>query len=153
MHALRDSIVKAHGGQQMSREEIHAEMEKVFAKMNRSKKNTTKQLPTIATRKRTTTTFGITQTFPEYEKSEYVPSHQSSFNRIWVFGAAGKIEPVYVHTGLNDGKFTEISSPTLKVGDQILIGLNSETETPTTNQARSPLSPTQGPRMGGGGMR
>jgi HlyD family secretion protein len=143
--ALRDSINKAHGGE-LSREEIQAEMQKVFAKMN--KQNSKPKVQSLATRRRTTTTFGITQTFPEYEKSAYQPEHQSGFGRIWILNSSGKLEPVYVRTGLSDGKFTEISSQTLKVGDQIILMAISPDN--GTQQVRSPLTATPGQGMRGG---
>jgi HlyD family secretion protein len=145
--AIRDSINKAHGGE-MSRDEIRAEMQKIFVKMAMPNKNTKKQTPVV--QRRTRTTFGITQTFPEYEKSIYEPNHQSGFGKVWILNASGKLEPVYVHTGLNDGKFTEITSPTLKAGDQIVTAANSPDD--NTQKVSSPLTGQgQGIRMGGGG--
>ena len=147
--AIRDSIQKAHGGE-MSREEVRAEMQKVFAKMGQASARTKKAQP-IETRTRTATTFGITQTFPEYEKSAYEPDHQSGFGRIWILEASGKLEPVYVRTGLNDGKYTEISAPTIKAGDQIVLSANELDDNNT--QGRSPLTGQGQMRFGGGGFR
>ncbi|HVN48574.1 MAG TPA: efflux RND transporter periplasmic adaptor subunit [Bacteroidota bacterium] len=146
-HTVRDSILKAHGGT-LSQEDMHAEMQKYFAKQARKSKT---QQP-IATTKRTSTTFGITQTFPEYEKSPYVVDHQSGFGRVWIMNADKKLEPVYIRTGLSDGKFTEITTTKLQVGDQILLGASSSTDDASNQQLRSPLqSQQQGP--GRGGMR
>jgi HlyD family secretion protein len=148
-HAVRDSILKAHGGN-LSQEEMHAEMQKYFAKLTHSSK---KPQP-IATRKRTTATFGITQTFPEYEKSPYIVDHQGGSGRVWILNADKKIEPVYVRTGLSDGKYTEITTPKLKPGDQIILGLSS-TDDAASQQLRSPLQggQQQGPGRGMGGGR
>jgi multidrug efflux pump subunit AcrA (membrane-fusion protein) len=146
--ALRDSIQKAHGGE-MSREEIRAEMQKIFAKET-AQQLKTKKIPPLAVHKRTTSTFGITQTFPEYEKSTYQPDHQSGSGKVWIQNSSGKLEPVYVRTGLSDGKYTEISSQTLKVGDQIV--LSATTQDDNTQQTRSPLTGSQqGIRTGSGG--
>jgi len=148
--AIRDSIQKAHGGE-MSRDEIRAEMQKIFAKMT-IRQSKTKKTPPLAVHKRTTSTFGITQTFPEYEKSTYQPDHQSGSSKVWIQNASGKLEPIYIRTGLSDGKYTEISSQTLKAGDQIV--LSATTQDDNTQQARSPLTGSQQPqgmRTGGGG--
>ena len=148
-HAVRDSIQKAHGGE-MSREEVLAEMQRVFAKME---KPAIKKTHPLAVYKRTTSTFGITQTFPEYEKSTYEPDHQSGFGRVWIQSSSGKLQPVYVRTGLTDGKYTEIRSQKLKIGDQIVLSVTS-TQDDNNQQTRSPLTMSQrGMRMGGGGPR
>jgi HlyD family secretion protein len=33
-----------------------------------------------------------------------------------------ELEPVSVRVGISDGRFTEISSDSLKVGDQVIVG-------------------------------
>ncbi len=149
--AIRDSIQKAHGGE-MSREDLHGEMQKVFAKMA-SQQSKKKNIQPLVTHKRTSTTFGITQTFPEYEKSSYQPDHQSGSGKVWIQNSSGKLEPVYVHTGLSDGKYTEINSRTLKAGDQIVLAATSTDD--DMQQTYSPLTGTQGQgfRGGGGGPR
>jgi HlyD family secretion protein len=146
--ALRDSINKAYGGE-LSREEIRVEIQKLLAKREKQKSHSSIQ--TLATRRRTTSTFGITQTFPEYEKSAYQPARVSGSGRIWILNSTGKLEPVYVRTGLTDGKFTEINSQTLKTGDQIVLSANLPDN--NAQQTRSPLTPTPGPGMRGGGPR
>ena len=147
-HAIRDSIQKVHGGE-MTREEIRAEMQKMFAK-TAIQQSKTKKTPPLVVHKRTTTTFGITQTFPEYEKSTYQADHQSGYGKVWIQNSSGKLEPVYVRTGLSDGKYTEISTQNLKVGDQIVLSANAPDD--NVQQTRSPLTGTQqGTRSGGGG--
>ena len=147
--AVRDSIKKVHGD--MSREDLIAEVQKYFAKKGQHGRTPVKGHP-IATRVRTTTTFGITQTFPEYEKSPYLAEHQSGFGRVWILNADKKLEPVYVRTGLSDGKYTEITTDKLKPGDQIVLGISSGEDDAANQQLRSPLSgQQQGP--GGRGMR
>jgi HlyD family secretion protein len=148
VRAIRDSIQKAHSGE-MSREDLRAEMQKVFAKMT-IQRSKIKKTPPLAVHKRTTSTFGITQTFPEYEKSTYQPDHQSGAGKVWIQNISGKLEPVYIHTGLSDGKYTEISSQTLKVGDQIVLSATAQDD--NIQQTRSPLTGSQqGMRTGGGG--
>ncbi len=143
--AVRDSIKKVHSD--ISREDLMAEIQKYFAKRGQHGRTPVKGQP-IATRVRTTTTFGITQTFPEYEKSPYIADHQSGFGRVWILNADKKLEPVYVRTGLSDGKFTEITTDKLKPGDQIVLGISSGEDDAANQQMRSPLS---GQQQGPGG--
>ena len=95
--------------------------------------------------------FGIDSKFPEYQKSAYIPSHQSGRGRVWILKSNGKLEPVFVQTGLNDGRYTEITSQRLKAGDQIVLGATSLADALET-VAPSPLSGQSQQRpMGGGG--
>jgi multidrug efflux pump subunit AcrA (membrane-fusion protein) len=105
----------------------------------------TKKLPKTAQ-------FGIELRFPEYEKSPYVPLHQGGRARVWVLNNAGKLEPVNVRTGVTDGKFTEITSQSLKAGDKIVLGVLSSGDVAS---ATSPLTGagTQQRPGGGGGFR
>jgi multidrug efflux pump subunit AcrA (membrane-fusion protein) len=95
--------------------------------------------------------FGIVSKFPEYQKSAYIPSHQSGRGRLWILKANGLLEQINVRTGLNDGRFTEITSMRLNPGDQIVLGATSgdapagQTASPLTGQGQ------QRP-MGGGGF-
>jgi HlyD family secretion protein len=93
------------------------------------------------------TKFGIDLRFPEYQKSQYVASHQAGRGRVWVLNAGGKLEPVMVKTGISDGKFTEISTESLKPGDQIVMAATADGA--DAAQA-SPLTAgqQQGPRGG-----
>lgn len=51
--------------------------------------------------------------------------------------ADGKLTPIEVNTGISDGRLTEISSPTLKVNDKVIVGENQTDESaasaPTSN--------------------
>jgi len=150
MKATRDSIVTAHGGQ-MSDEELMTEMRKVFEKVRRPVEQ-----PVAAAQKRPArpaqgTRFGIQNNYPEYQKSAFVPSHQSGRGRVWTMNSSGKLEPVFVVTGISDGRFTEITSHSLKAGDQLVLGASSSADTPA-GQTANPLAPS-GQRPGGGGMR
>ncbi len=143
---LRDSIQAAHGGT-MSREEMMAEMRKILVPGQGMRGGRTAQVPkqTLLPPK-AGTRYGITARFPEYQKSAYVPLHQSGRGRIWILNAQGKLDPVFLQTGLTDGRFTEVTSAALKPGDQIIMGVSNAESSP--GQARSPLA-GQGP-MGGG---
>ncbi len=95
--------------------------------------------------------FGITLRFPEYEKSAYVPVHQAGRGRVWVVDAKGMVTPVFVWTGTTDGRYTEVTSPELKPGQQIVLGVNTKSD--AANAARSPLTGGSLQRPGGGGPR
>ena len=96
--------------------------------------------------------FGIVSNYPEYQKGAYIPSHQSGRGRVWVSKSNGLLESVFVRTGLNDLKYTEINSSRLKPGDQVVLGVTSDNNT-TPQQGQSPLT-SQGQRgPGGGGFR
>ena len=95
--------------------------------------------------------FGITPRFPEYEKSAYVPLHQAGRARVWVMNAKGKVEPVFVRTGTTDGKYTEVTSPDLKPGEQVVLGVTTNSE--AEGAARSPFTGANQQRSRGGGFR
>ncbi len=95
-------------------------------------------------------TFGITPTFPEYQKSGYDIREFKGFGRFWVVNEKGKLVPVFVQTGLNDGRFTEIHNATLAEGQKIVIGLQGNN---TTQLQTSPLTGATSRPMGGGPPR
>ena len=142
--AMRDSIQKAHGGS-LSPDELRAEMQNVFAARKALQKAPASGIKPLNQRKASTPVFGIDNRYPEYEKSVYVPEHQAGRARLWILGANGKLEPVFVRTGVTDGRFTEITSSQLKPGDQIVLGATANGE--AAADARSPFGPGQ--RMGG----
>jgi HlyD family secretion protein len=149
---MKDSITAAHGGN-MSQDELRSEMQKVMTTWKGGAKPPAK--PVIPQMKipSKTAQFGIEVRFPEYQKSAYVPLHQAGRARVWVLNAAGKLEPVIVRTGITDGKFTEVSSQTLKAGDQIVMGVTSNGDVAS---AKSPLTGGGGGQQrpgGGGGFR
>jgi HlyD family secretion protein len=147
---MRDSINAAHGGN-MSEDDLRAEMRQAFGG-TRGRGN---QAPPPAMKEVKPTgmvAYGITQRFPEYQKSPSTLAQQTGRGRVWILNAQGKLDPVYVRTGLNDGRFTEIKTSDLKAGDQIVLGVSSNSD--AADLARSPLS-GQGPggRPMGGGFR
>lgn len=149
--AMRDSIVAAHGGQ-MSDDAVMAEMRKVFEKM-RGQRAPQAPAPRPPQKKPGQgTRFGIQNNFPEYQKSTYTVEHQAGRGRVWILNSSGKLEPVFVVTGITDGRFTEVQSAGLKAGDQLVLGATSNSEV-ATGASPNPLT-GQGQRpMGGGGFR
>ena len=145
---VRDSIQTAHGGN-LSQEELRVEMGKLFRRMRGGEGRATPEVKQQVKLPTGDTKFGITQRFPEYQKSAYIPLHQSARGRIWILNAQGKLEPVLVRTGVTDGKFTEITSNELKPGDQIVMGVSNSDVV-----VEQPRSPFTGPgQMGRGGDR
>ncbi len=141
---LRDSIMNAHGGS-LSREEVFAEMQKV---MKRQKPGSSaNKMPASAESNKK---FDIIQSFPQYQKSSFSPMDQQGRGRIWIKNAQGKLEPVFVRTGLNDGQNTEIISDKFKEGDEIIIGVITTGNNSSNQQTRNPLT---GQGQPGGGMR
>jgi len=146
---IRDSIQSAHGGN-LSPEDLRSEMQKMFASRTAPKK-----VPTTLSKPKSKASadaaeFGVISDYPEYQKSAYIPSHQSGRGRVWILKSNGLLESVFVKTGLNDGRYTEINSMRLKPGDQIVLGATSDNGG-TSQQVQSPLtSQSQGQRPGGG---
>jgi HlyD family secretion protein len=132
--ALRDSIQAAHGGT-LSPEDLRNEMQKFFG--NRPAKKEQVAMKQIRP-PRATDAFGITQRFPEYEKSAYVPQHQAGRGRVWVVDSTGKLSPVFVRTGVTDGKYTEITTSKLNNGDRIVMGVDFDDG--GASQARNPFT-------------
>ena len=152
---IRDSVMAAHGGQ-MSPEELRAEMGKVFEKRHAGGEPGRKAVAQVPATKHLAppsgggTKFGITQLYAQYQKSPYVPNHQSGRARIWILNAQNKLQPVFVRTGVTDGRFTEVWTDSLKPGDQIVLGATSTSEVASA----SPLSGGGQQRPGGpGGFR
>ncbi|HQJ74729.1 MAG TPA: efflux RND transporter periplasmic adaptor subunit [Bacteroidota bacterium] len=141
---LRDSIVKAHGGN-LSQEEIFAEFRKAMARRE--------QQPAALSQPSTNKTgsvqkFDIIQSYPQYQKNFVALDTQKGRGRIWIKNSKGKLEPIFVRTGLNDGQYTEIITDKLKEGDEIIIGVVTNSS-PTNQQTRNPLTGSQ-PQPGGG---
>jgi len=97
--------------------------------------------------------FGITQIYPQYQKSSVLPTEEFNRGRIWIKNSTGKLEPVFVRTGLNDGQFTEIITDAIKTGDEIIVGVISNNPEKVGSAQGNPLlgGQQQGPggRMGG----
>jgi HlyD family secretion protein len=148
MSGIRDSIIAAHGGK-MAEEDLRGEMRKVFDKMRPARPTS---IVKPAARAGQNTKFGIQNMFPELQKSVSTTARQRARGRVWVLTADKKLEPVTVTTGLSDGKYTEIVTSTLKVGDEIVLGATSTAAAKNNGQSTTnPLAPTQQRPMGGGG--
>lgn len=148
--AIRDSIQSARGGN-LSRDELRQEMQKYFAKSSRKK--TDKQLTDKYKPENTgSNKFTIVSAFPQYQKSYYSLQDKTGRGRIWTKNADGKLDPLFVRTGLNDGRFTEIISDKIAEGQQIVIGAISN-NADAGQSARSPLMGSQQQMMGSGRPR
>jgi len=178
IQAFRDSLQKAKGGN-VSREEIFAAMQKRFGTQfgggfggrrdqnqaqgqnnNRMANNQKVQtLPGQARRVQgDAANFGIDQKFEFYRKSSYSPADQFGMGRIWVKNANGLLEPVFVRTGITDGRYTEIYTDKLQEGQEIIVSATSNLSTTTPSaQSASPFNQQQnrqgGPQQMGGGQR
>jgi HlyD family secretion protein len=146
---IRDSIQAAHGGK-LSQDELRGEMRKMFAGRSTQQVPPPQPTKTKPSSPSDAAKFGIVSNYPAYQKSAYVPSHQSGRGRIWILKANGMLEPIFVRTGLNDGRYTEITTMRLNPGDQVILGATSTSDA-GSDQARSPLTGQGGQRMGGGG--
>jgi len=73
--------------------------------------------------------YGVTNLYPEFERPAYEPEHQSGRARIWVLDAQHKLRPIYVLTGVSDGRYTEVTSDSLYAGEQLVLGAWASTET------------------------
>lgn len=172
IQAFRDSLTKAKGGT-VSREEMFAAMQKRFGTqigggMRGGNQNNARQANNQKTQtapgqgKRVTgeaANFGIDQKFAFYKKSSYSPADQIGMGRIWVKNSSGLLEPIFVRTGITDGRYTEIYTDKLQEGQEIIISATSSlsTSTSATSQSASPFNQQQnrqgGPQQMGGGRR
>jgi HlyD family secretion protein len=146
--AVRDSISAAHNGQ-LSQDEMRSEMRKV---MGRREGSAGEQVPVVTDPPASSGAdagFGIIKTFPEFEKAAYVPLHQAGRGRVWVVNSDGKLSPIFVRTGVTDGKYTEVTADGLKPGQDVVLGILSGPE--GTTGVRSPLTGGMQQRPGGGG--
>ena len=152
MKGVRDSILAAHGGQ-MAEDELRSAARQVFEKMREDAKPPVVTVVKPGARAGANTRFGVQITFPEYQKSEAAGVGERERGRVWMLNADKKLEPVFVTTGLTDGRYTEVITDGLKDGDQVVLGATSSAAN-TTTQTASPLTGSGQQRpMGGGGPR
>ncbi len=123
--AIRDSIIAAHGGN-LSEEDLRKELRSVFEKAasSRKPKPVYEQVDNVSDA--SAGKYAIISRYPQYEKSSYQPYGQIGMGRIWVLNSRGKLDPVFVRTGLNDGRMTEIIGGTIKDGANIVISASSD---------------------------
>ena len=141
---VRDSIQAAHGGN-LSPEDLRAEMRKLFDGRMSSRTQTAAPAYVKPKMPKSTAQYGIVSNFPEYQKGDYDPSLDSGRGRIWILKPNGLLQAVFVRTGLNDGRFTEISTAKLHPGDQIVLGAS-----PIGESGAQTNNPLAGGQRGGG---
>jgi HlyD family secretion protein len=146
--ALRDSIQKAHGGT-LSDDELRREIGKAFFGSMQPENPYANQNATKVKVMKQTDKYGITSIYPEYQKSAYTPTRQYSRGRVWIRKANGLLESIFLQTGLNDGRYTEIHTNRLKPGDKVIVGIISNDDS-GGSQSRSPLTGGGQPPRGGG---
>ena len=80
-------------------------------------------------------------------------SARASMTLVWYVDSTGAAHAARVRVGLSDGQKTEVTSPTLREGMQVVIALPATTESATTAPASNPLQPQRGAagRGAGGG--
>ena len=71
---------------------------------------------------------------------------------LWTLDAKKKLKPIRVRTGLSDGQRTQITSDSVTVGMQVIIGSTSGAAATTATATNNPLAP-QRPQGGPGGGR
>ncbi|MBP1691405.1 MAG: efflux pump, family, rane fusion protein [Bacteroidetes bacterium] len=152
MRALRDSIQAAHAGK-LSEEDLRTEVRKAFERMRKDAEPPVVSVVKPGARAGANTRFGIQITFPEYQKSDAAGVGERQRGRVWILNAQKKLEPVFVITGLSDGRYTEIITEGLKDGDQVVLGATSSASN-GSGQTASPLTGGQRrPATGGGPPR
>ena len=141
---VRDSINNAHGGN-LSREEMMQEMQKIYQRSQRTQQPqmSAKVVAPEKTNTATIKTFEIIQKYPLYEKTSTVAQVQYSRGRIWIQDVSGKLIPIMVRTGLNDGQFTEIIADNIDDGTQIVISAFSTSQSAQQQNQRNPFTGQQ----------
>ncbi len=174
IQAFRDSLTKAKGGN-VSREEMFAAMQKRFGmqfgggmgrggqngQFGQNRQNNTISQKSGAQRvEGEAAKFGIDQKFAFYKKSSYSPADQVGMGRIWIKNSNGLLEPLFVRTGITDGRYTEIYTDKLTEGQEIVISATSSLSTSSAAATNANPFNSQQNRMGqpqmmggGGGRR
>jgi len=88
--------------------------------------------------------YGITDLYPEFVRPEFQPSHEAGIGRVWVLEGRRRLRPVFVRTGVSDGKYTEVTSDSLAPGEQIVLGARTAADM----ASRSGFLPGGGQRFG-----
>jgi HlyD family secretion protein len=84
---------------------------------------------------------GAAGAFPTGQRQTRRPQVVYTLNR-----ATGKLTPVTIRTGITDGHYTQVVSGDLKVGDEIVVGLQ-------TSKVEGPPPPGSSNPVAGGGAR
>ena len=88
--------------------------------------------------------YGITDLYPEFERPAFEARHDAGTGRVWVLEPRKRLRPVYVRTGVSDGRYTEVASDSLKPGEEIVLGARTASD----DASRSGLLPGGGQRFG-----
>ncbi|HVP37394.1 MAG TPA: efflux RND transporter periplasmic adaptor subunit [Terriglobales bacterium] len=72
---------------------------------------------------------------------------------IWILDPQGKPEPIPVKVGISDGNFTQVTSDSLREGENVIIGEKGADRTANNSQQVNPFVPRFGGGGGGGGRR
>jgi len=72
---------------------------------------------------------------------------------IWILDPQGKPEPIPVKVGISDGNFTQVTSDSLREGENVIIGEKGADRTANNSQQVNPFVPRFGGGGGGGGGR
>ncbi len=75
-----------------------------------------------------------------------------STGRLWVMDSAGKMKPIRVRTGINDGQQTQVMGRELVEGMQVVVGASAAGGAPVAGATANPFQQTQ-QRGGPGGPR
>jgi hypothetical protein len=142
---MRDSILKSHGGK-MSKDQMAAEFNKAYSKIKESEKP---KAPAKVQQHGKINNFTIVSSYPQYQKSTDNITGKTIRGRIWLLNSKGMLEPVFVKTGLSDGKASEIISDSVKDGEQIVISADSNDDQNSTK----PKNPLAGQQQGQGQNR
>jgi len=90
--------------------------------------------------------YGITDLYPEFVRPAFHPRHEAGTGRIWVLEGRKLLRPVFVRTGVSDGKYTEVTSDSLEPGEEIVLGARTAADM----ASRSGFLPGGGQRFGRG---
>ncbi len=88
--------------------------------------------------------FGLSQIYPQYEKNSSSVVDQFTRGRLWVKESNGKLKPLFVRIGLNDGSYSEVASRQLKDGEEVVIGATTDSEEQPTQQSNPFLNNNRG---------
>jgi hypothetical protein len=135
---MRDSILKANGGK-MSKDQMAAELNKGYDKI---KKLSGQKTPSNIQPHGIKNNFTIVSRYPQYQKRSDDITDKIIAGRVWILNKDGKLESVFVKTGLSDGKASEIISNNVKDGEQIVISADSNSD-PNSTQQKNPLAGQQ----------
>jgi HlyD family secretion protein len=84
----------------------------------------------------------VANRYPQFQKSPDDITNKINMGKIWIVDPKGKLVPIFVETGLDDGIESEIISGDLTAGEQILISADSKSDQNSVQQ-KNPLEGQQ----------